>query len=75
MTSWIEQYAEALGTTLDDTHRDAILDLARDVAHGTERMNAPLASFLAGLFVGRGDGDLGEALRRARERLPKTDGT
>jgi hypothetical protein len=36
-------------------------------------MNAPLASFLAGLFVGRGQGDLAEALRRARSRLPSSD--
>ncbi|MGI8685149.1 MAG: DUF6457 domain-containing protein [Acidimicrobiales bacterium] len=33
---------------LDPAEVDAILDLARVVAHGTERKNAPLATWLAG---------------------------
>ena len=36
---------------LDDEHADAVLDLARVVAHGSERRYAPLAAFLAGQFV------------------------
>ena len=36
---------------LDHAHADAVLDLARDVAHGSERRYAPLATFLAGQFV------------------------
>lgn len=36
---------------LDDEHADAVLDLARVVAHGSERRYAPLATFLAGQFV------------------------
>ena len=59
MSDWIERYAEALDARLDDGEgllldaeaRALILDLARDVAHGTERVNAPLASFLAGRYV------------------------
>lgn len=31
--------------------RAALLRLARDVAHGTERRNAPLATFIAGRHV------------------------
>lgn len=29
----------------------AVLSLARDIAHGTERRNAPLATFLAGRYL------------------------
>jgi len=31
---------------------NAILDFTRRVAHGSERKNAPLATFLAGWYVG-----------------------
>ena len=49
MDDWLDRFAQALGVTpLDTTEVDAILDLARDVAHGTERKNAPLAAWLAG---------------------------
>ena len=52
MDDWIVRYAAALGlddpTEIDGT---AILALARDVAHATERKNAPLAAFVAGLYV------------------------
>jgi hypothetical protein len=67
--SWIPAYAEALGITLDDAEIEAILALARDVAHGTERKNAPIAAFLAGRFVGNG-GSLSDAIERARLSLP-----
>ena len=33
-------------------NEDAILDFTREVAHGSERKNAPLATFLAGWYVG-----------------------
>ncbi len=49
MDDWLDRYAAALGVPpLDPTEVDAILDLARVVAHGTERKNAPLAAWLAG---------------------------
>jgi hypothetical protein len=69
VSDWIPGYAEALGLALDESEVDAILALARDVAHGTERKNAPLAAFLAGRFVGNG-GSLGDAVERARRSLP-----
>jgi hypothetical protein len=69
---WVAAYAEALGLELDDAAIDAVLALARDVAHGTERKNAPLASFLAGRFVGTG-GSLSDAVERARRSLPAPD--
>ena len=54
---FLERYREALQEAagrpvpLDDEEVQALLDLARDVAHGTERRNAPLATFLVGQFV------------------------
>jgi hypothetical protein len=66
--SWLIQYAEALGVTLNEADRERILDLARDVAHGTERMYAPLSAFLAGCFVGSG-GSLDDAIERAKRLL------
>lgn len=45
------RYAEALGVTLDDNQIAVILDLARDVAHGSERRFAPLSAYVAGRFV------------------------
>ena len=54
MEDWIRRYAEALGLE-EPAHLDstAILALARDVAHATERKNAPLAAFLVGTYVAR----------------------
>lgn len=53
---WIERYAVALaegcgadiGIAVEEV--EAVLDLARAVAHGTERRNAPLAAYLAGRY-------------------------
>ena len=70
MSEWIPHYAEALGLDLDDAEVEAVLALARDVAHGTERKNAPIAAFLAGRFVGNG-GSLSDAIERARRSLPR----
>lgn len=36
---------------LDDRERALLLRIARDVAHASERQNAPLASYLIGRFV------------------------
>ncbi|HUR18222.1 MAG TPA: DUF6457 domain-containing protein [Acidimicrobiales bacterium] len=52
---WLDEVADALGVTrLSAAEVEQLLDLARVVAHGTERMNAPLATFLAGRAVGGG---------------------
>ena len=54
---WTERYARALaeaagsGGPLDADEARDVLRLAREVAHRTERVNAPLASFLAGRFL------------------------
>ena len=46
-----DRLAEALGLTLTEHEVDAVLDLARVVAHGSERKFAPLSTYLAGQFV------------------------
>jgi hypothetical protein len=76
---WIDRYAEALGdgAAAGPNERRVILKLAREVAHRTERVNAPLAAFVAGQVVatrrgkgGSGEETLREALRVAEELLP-----
>lgn len=55
--TWSQRYRQHLERSvgapvgLDDGSISTILDLARDVAHGTERLAAPLATFLAGQYV------------------------
>ena len=46
-----DRYAEALALELTDVEVEAVLDLARIVAHGSERKFAPLSTYLAGQFV------------------------
>jgi predicted kinase len=79
---WIDRYAEALGegAAAEPNERRVILKLAREVAHRTERVNAPLAAFVAGQIVAtrRGMGGSGEeaaleALRVAEDLLPPPD--
>jgi hypothetical protein len=76
---WIDRFADALGERrLEPKEAGAILKLSRDVAHGVERRLAPLASYLAGLYVGREVTEgtdpaeaLDEALRAARSLIPE----
>lgn len=70
MDDWPERYCAALELQLSDAEVDAILDLARDVAHGTERRFAPLSAYLAGKYVTRrvAEGATAEAaVREAQE--------
>jgi hypothetical protein len=46
-----DRYAEALALELTDVEVEIVLDLARMVAHASERKFAPLATYLAGQFV------------------------
>jgi hypothetical protein len=64
MDDWLDRFADALHVPrLDPAEVDAILDLARVVAHGTERRNAPLATFLAGRSAAAPAAALAEAER------------
>lgn len=57
MESWIDRLATALGEEpLAPTEVDALLDAAREVAHGVERRVTPLTTFLLGVAVGRNRG-------------------
>lgn len=46
-----ERYAAALRSALEPEEIDTVLDLARLVAHGSERRSAPLSTYLVGQFV------------------------
>lgn len=52
--TWSERVAEVLGQPAwDDAEATAVLDLARDIAHGVERKFAPLTTYAIGIAVGR----------------------
>lgn len=62
--SWPDELAEALGEEpLTPEEVADVLDLARDIAHHTERRFAPLSTYLLGLAVGGADGDRRERLQ------------
>ncbi|MFC7988629.1 NTP transferase domain-containing protein [Streptomyces pilosus] len=67
LDEWISAVKDELGIDLDvDTA--ALLDLARDAAHGVARPAAPLTTFLVGYAAARAGGDreaVAEATRRA----------
>lgn len=70
MDDWLDRFAEELAVDrLGPAEVDAVLDLARVVAHGTERRNAPLAAFLAGRAAAGGGGGAAAALAVARGLL------
>jgi hypothetical protein len=77
---WPERYCAALEERaggplgLTDVEVEAVLDLARDVAHSTERRFAPLSTYVTGKYVARrvaagasATEALGEAAAIARE--------
>jgi hypothetical protein len=50
---WSDQVEVATGLPAwNPTETDLLLDLARDVAHGTERRFAPLTAYAVGVAVG-----------------------
>jgi uncharacterized protein DUF6457 len=63
---WAEAACAELGLDRREADVTAVLDLARDVAHGVARPAAPLTAFLLGLAVGRGQ-EIGRAAARLRE--------
>ena len=54
LDQWIRAACAELGVDPGDVHRDLVLDVARDVAHGVARPAAPLTTYLLGLAVGGG---------------------
>jgi hypothetical protein len=70
-TDWLAAYAERLGTpppTEDEL--TAVLDLAGEAAHASERIAAPVACWLAA----RAGVELDEAMRLARDIEPTHPG-
>lgn len=81
---WSEQVEALTGIEAwDRVETDLVLDLARDVAHGTERRFAPLTAYAVGVAVGQALGDATtaedrqDALRRLvtalTEAVPEVD--
>ncbi|MFT2015881.1 NTP transferase domain-containing protein [Streptomyces sp. 796.1] len=67
LAEWIETVKAELGIDLDvDTA--ALLDLARDAAHGVARPAAPLTTFLVGYAAGRAAGGGSEAVAEATRK-------
>jgi hypothetical protein len=54
LDSWLEAAGRELGVAAGDIPANAVLDVARDVAHGVMRPAAPVTAYLMGLAVGRG---------------------
>jgi Domain of unknown function (DUF6457) len=71
---WPDRYSAALELDLTNEEVDAILDLARDIAHATERRFAPLSTYLTGRYVTRRQAEgatVDEALREAQAKVGK----
>jgi len=54
LEEWTATVCADLGLEPEAVDVPAVLDLARDVAHGVARPAAPLTAYLAGIAVGRG---------------------
>lgn len=71
LTAWVAGVRWELD--LPEVDASALLDLARDVAHGVARPAAPLTTFLVGLAAGRSGGDpaaVEAVVARVRSLLP-----
>jgi Domain of unknown function (DUF6457) len=72
---WLDEYARSLGVAaLDEEDRRVLLKLAREVAHRSERVFAPLSTYLAGRYAAEQREDptaaAREALQKATDLLP-----
>jgi len=67
----VQELAEALGLDPAEIDAQAVLDLARDAAHGVARPAAPVTTYLVGLAAGRAGGgaDAFEAASRTAAEL------
>ena len=54
LEQWTATVCADLGLDPGSADLKAVLDLARDVAHGVARPAAPLTAYLVGVAVGRG---------------------
>jgi hypothetical protein len=65
---WIAEVCDLLDLDRSVVDAAAVLDLARDVAHGVARPAAPLTTFLLGVAAGRAGADR-EELRAIAVRI------
>lgn len=68
MADWLTAVADHIGVDdeLVTTHREALLDLVGEIAHGPSRPGAPMTLFLLGLRAGQG-GEVGELVAKVSE--------
>lgn len=74
LTQWFETLGGILGPSggpgLSEEEQAALLDIARIAAHDSERIAAPLTTFLAGVaYAGLSTTERAAALRALAERL------
>ena len=77
LDGWVAELATELGLDPGLVERTALLDLARDAAHGVARPAAPLTTFLVGLAAGRAGGeatDVADAVAVAQRLLAGRSG-
>jgi hypothetical protein len=75
LDQWLADACAALGLPpLSPAERQAVLDVARDVAHGVVRPAAPVTAFVLGLAVGRG-ADLATAQATLTQLIPSPETT
>jgi Domain of unknown function (DUF6457) len=67
LDEWVAAVSQELG--IGEVDAAAVLDLARDVAHGVARPAAPLTCLLIGLAASGAD-DLDAIITRVRALLP-----
>lgn len=77
LKKWLSALSAELGITdleITDALIKTLLDVARDTAHGVERVAAPLSTFTVGVAVGRGMnlGAAAEATAALLDRQPPT---
>ena len=76
LDAWAGAAARRLGVTLEPGDVSALLDLARDAAHGVTRPAAPLTTYIAGVAVGSGRTleDVARELRVAIAEVEQAEG-
>ena len=80
LDAWVRALAAELGVDPAPVDVPALLDVARDAAHGVARPAAPLTTFVVGLAVASGRLGLDDALARTsalaelwHERVHRTE--
>jgi hypothetical protein len=78
LDDWIAELCRALEVDPSLVDRNAVLDLARDAAHGVARPAAPVTTYVAGIAVGlraaAGDSAAVDAVTAALTSLLSTRG-